>query len=147
MGQSLLFLVARGPKCAALLCNIHVLRGWSKSTIGIGSSNCVCLTPVGCCLIRLEWMVLSRCMLTPGCWRFSIRVRICSNCSNCWSIAWPCSNGRLKVPVWMVAAFVVWFQFWTSVLKPLGADGVEKSGRKASGSLKRRAMAMWALRW
>lgn len=148
MGQSLLFRVASGPRCwcGVWLLNIQLLRGWSKSMTGIGSNS---WASCGSNLIRREWIDLSRFTLLIGdACKLSIRVRISSNWSSCCCCWIQCCGGLLNVPaVTLVGLLPAWleFQFWKSVLKPLPDEtSVTDSGRKASGSLNKSAMADWS---
>lgn len=139
MGQSLLLVVANGPRCwLFLLGSIQLLSGWSRSITGMGSSNW--LESCGC-LIRLEWIDLSALAIGAVCCICSIRALISpswSSCRCCWiTFSW---GWWLNVP----PALCVWFQLWKSIRNPLlfapPADSL--AGRKASGSLNKSVMTL-----
>ena len=133
MGQSLLFLVASGPRCSVLVLSIQLLSGWSKSITGIGSKSWFSFLS----LIRLECNALLGPTLGAVC-RPSIRALTSSSWSSCRCCWIAFCAGLLNVPTW------VWFQFWNNILNP-EEEGelllLAGSGRKASGSLNKSDMA------
>ena len=155
MGQSLLFLLAKGPKCSVfLLGSIQLLSGWSKSITGIGSSIWLDSSSRWG-LILLEWRDLS-----DGCpestlgnvCKFSIRLLISSSWSSCLCCWMALCCGWLNVPtggMWLLLGplppLLLWFQFWKSIRNPLppitaGFSAIDSTGRKARGSLNKSAI-------